>query len=256
MGRTERKRNWFKHNKLTLNIDKTKYMVFSSYASGHPDLGDLVFDDGICIAETKHIKYLGITIDSQMRWTKHIKNVVNKLRGLLYKFRYLSKHLNSTKFLKIFYQALVESQITYGIVGWGGTYNNHIKPLEIIQKWLLKIIHKKNRTFPSQRLFEESGVPDVRQLYASKILSNVILGRIPITTLNHGYTTRGRYTYPPPMCNKSIGQRSFAYLAPKIFNIIPDHLKNTSNIKKFKRLLKTWMNSANRQIIHRLINND
>lgn len=124
-------------------------MVFGSSKQSLPTFGDLNIDNEICIAETKYIKYLGITIDSQLRWDQHVKNLVNKIRGLLFKFRYLRNYINSIKYLKIFYQALIESQISYGIVGWGGAYNNHIKPLEVIQKWILKIIYKKNARFPA-----------------------------------------------------------------------------------------------------------
>lgn len=46
------------------------------------------------------------------------------------------------------------------------------------------------------------------------------------------------HTYQEPRCMKTIGQRCFTYLAPKIYSIIPEDLKNT---KSFKRQLKEWM---------------
>lgn len=83
-----------------------------------------------------------------------------------------------------------------------------------------------------------------------------MLRAIPIVTPIHDSTTRERYTYLSPMCIKSIGQRKFAYLALKIFNIILDHLKNISDIKNIGKQLKVWLKRGNTQIVYISVNND
>lgn len=40
----------------------------------------------------------------------------------MYEFMHQGAHLNDTKYLEIFYKVLVQSQISYGMIGWGGTY--------------------------------------------------------------------------------------------------------------------------------------
>lgn len=109
---------WFLYNKLTLNCDKTKYLVFSSYANNLPEMGPLKVGPNTTIPEAKSVQYLGIVIDRHLRWDLQIKYIIRKIRGLVSRFRYLKDYLD-TKYLKILYYALVQSQLSYGIIGWG-----------------------------------------------------------------------------------------------------------------------------------------
>ena len=36
------------------------------------------------------------------------------------------------------------------------------------------------------------------------------------------------------------GEKSLRVLGPKIWNILPPHIKNAENLSAFKRLIKTW----------------
>lgn len=84
---------------------------------------------------------------------------------------------------------------------------------------------------------------------------DIKLGKIPVKIPQHDYGTRTKdYTYQAPRCSKSVGQRSHAYLAPKIFNIIPEHLKEEKSIRLFKKRLKMWLNGETRSIISNVIN--
>ena len=66
-------REWLCANRLSLNVDKTNFMVFS------PKKNDTVID--ICIkigekqiSEVKMCKFLGIIVDNQLNWNDHIKS--------------------------------------------------------------------------------------------------------------------------------------------------------------------------------------
>lgn len=56
------------------------------------------------------------------------------------------------------YQPLVEPHLTYGLA-WSVTTNNHVKRLEVTQKWILKLYFLKNVMFPPEMLFEKTNVP-------------------------------------------------------------------------------------------------
>ena len=49
-----------------------------------------------------------------------------------------------TKILITIYYAFFHSLINYGIIAWGGAYNNNLSLLQKIQSRLLKIISKNN----------------------------------------------------------------------------------------------------------------
>jgi len=79
---------WLSSNKLTLNYDKTCYMIFMP--SHH--IGDCMdinlYINSFKINKVSCSKYLGITIDSNLDWKNHIYNLSLELRkfiGIFYK---------------------------------------------------------------------------------------------------------------------------------------------------------------------------
>ena len=55
-----------------------------------------------------------------------------------------------------------------------------------------------------------------------------------------------RYSHDPhrlnePRMNKEIGTRSFKYSAPRLFNSLPRSVKDSGNLKVFKKSLKTFL---------------
>ena len=66
---------WFMSNKLSLNIDKTCYMVFP------PDIGDNtnITINGKKISKVHSCRYLVVILDDELKWTEHIDHVYKKL---------------------------------------------------------------------------------------------------------------------------------------------------------------------------------
>ena len=72
--------DWLKANKLTLNIDKTYYMVFHRgrrKCFGNTEL----FIDNIKIKQTETMKYMGAIIDIKLNWISHITVVKSCSQG-------------------------------------------------------------------------------------------------------------------------------------------------------------------------------
>lgn len=79
--------------------------------------------------ETEKVKYLGIIIDKNLKWTDHVNYLTSRVRRLIHKFSELRKFMNK--------KTLVESIIKYGILVWGGLYNNALNPLSVVQNFIL-----------------------------------------------------------------------------------------------------------------------
>ena len=69
---------WLKANKLTLNLDKSHYMVFHR-GNCKIDL-DSPSLNHISLKKVKFTKFLGVIIDDQLKWTNHILYIKNKVR--------------------------------------------------------------------------------------------------------------------------------------------------------------------------------
>jgi len=65
--------NWFLANKLSLNTDKTFYMVFP------PDTSNSikVYVNNVEIQKVTNCRYFGVVIDEDLKWTRHIEGVTN-----------------------------------------------------------------------------------------------------------------------------------------------------------------------------------
>ena len=53
-------------------------------------------------------------------------------------------------------------------------------------------------------------------------------------TPSHGRNTRGSGELDLPICRLKTGQRSFAFRGAKLYNNLPNEIKQTSDVKKFK----------------------
>lgn len=243
---------WFKENKLTLNLMKTKYLPFSSYKTGLPHMGNLEVDRGVSILEAEKIKYLGIMVDRHLRWDLHIDLLVRKLRCLLPKFRHLRGYM-STSYLRMIYLSLCQSLIKYGIIGWGGAYICHMRRVEIIQKWILRTIYEKPLMFPSGELYDVSGVLTPHQLFALEMIYSVNAKKIDIKMSTSDHETRNRRNQVfRPRAKKRIGERCFTYLAPRVYTNVPDDLKNGRRL--IKKKLRHWIMERGREYFYRIVN--
>ena len=70
---------WAKKWKMTINVDKTRAMVISSNVAETKTDPELVAD-GECIKLVQAYRFLGVTVDSGLRFTDHINQVIEKSR--------------------------------------------------------------------------------------------------------------------------------------------------------------------------------
>ena len=81
--------NWFDSNKLTLNVDKTQFMVIKK---GNEKIYIKLELYGIEICEVQKMKFLGIWIDNKLNWEYHIKHVLSKMATGIYSLKCV-KHI-------------------------------------------------------------------------------------------------------------------------------------------------------------------
>ena len=69
---------WLKPNKLTLNIPKTKYVIFGSKYNlrNKPDLNLTL--GGEKIDQDTEMKYLGVILDDHLTFNQHVQNIHTK----------------------------------------------------------------------------------------------------------------------------------------------------------------------------------
>ena len=71
--------DWFKANLLTLNMDKTECILFSSSNSNTQLHIELELGEHK-LTNTNQVKFLGLWIDQKLHWNKHLNTLVMKLK--------------------------------------------------------------------------------------------------------------------------------------------------------------------------------
>ena len=128
---------WLKSNKISIDADKTMYMLFSYDKNlNFPDIS--VANN--TINETSVTKFLGIHLDNNLNFVNHITEIsmkIAKLIGLLYKLnRFLPEII-----LKTLYTSHIHPYLSYGIEAWHGTYQNNTSKIFVLQKKAIRAIN-------------------------------------------------------------------------------------------------------------------
>src|SRR6218665_2124525 len=70
---------WFHANKLSLNFEKTNYILFKSPRKKCPTELPRISIEGTQITQVVSTKFLGVYIDQHLSWKEHIKNISIKI---------------------------------------------------------------------------------------------------------------------------------------------------------------------------------
>jgi hypothetical protein len=202
--------------------------------------------DILKISPVQAVDYLGVIIDSNLKWNCHISKLSSKLRSLLSLFKFYKQIIN-IRHLKIVYFALVESQLRYG-----GAYNNNLNPIVTLQRWILKIMYGKERLFPTEQLFQLSQVLNIKQLYSLTVLITQKNNKNKNFTKNK-YPTRGqKLAIQLPQISKTLTLRSHIYFGPRLFNTLPLEFRQLNSKNLYKKKVKQWL-LANPEIMHKFL---
>ena len=128
---------WLKVNKLSLNIKKTHYMVFTRKRKIITDISLNI--DGNLITEVSSTKFLSVYLDNKLTWKKHIDYITAKVSrgfGLISKAK---KLLNADALLTLYYSFLYP-YLCYCNHVWGSTYVSNLQKLIVLQKKIIRMI--------------------------------------------------------------------------------------------------------------------
>ena len=158
--------NWFTKNKLSVNLDKCEVVPFGS---GKPLEITMMSKK---IPFNKSCRYLGVHIDSRLRFHEHINRVVKKLNkfcGLIYRIR----HYYNKKCLLMFYNSFAKSVICYGLLIYGTSAKSNLRKIEMAQRRILRGIFFKKKYDSISNILRRNGVLTVFELYIVEVMKEL-----------------------------------------------------------------------------------
>ena len=153
--------DWLKVNKLSLNVDKTRYMIFHNYQRviANEDIPDLQINDKK-IERVSCFNFLGLTINEFMNWSSYsamIANTTSRTLGIMNR----RKRYLPFSAIKLMYDSLILSQLQFGITCWGFEWNKIFK----LQKRALRIMTNSKYNTHTEPLFKELEMLKVKNIF-------------------------------------------------------------------------------------------
>ena len=109
--------DWFNSNSLTLNVEKTKYILFRSKQKSVNTSGKIELDKKT-IPQVKSIKFLGIVLDEYLDCNLQVKHILSKIAAGNYSLS-MAKNILPIESKLLLYFSHVQSHLVYAISAWG-----------------------------------------------------------------------------------------------------------------------------------------
>jgi hypothetical protein len=177
---------WCRVNLLTINKDKTGYIIFSSphksVTNKNNTNNPLKFHmENTEIKLLSDTKFLGVIYQKNVNWSPHVSKIIKKISkytGIFSKIR----HFVSRKTLLTVYNAYIYPQLTYCIEVWGSDVpQGYLNPILKIQKKLARIITYSDWQEPAQKLMVKLGwlnIYDIFKLHIQTIAFDIGTGNL------------------------------------------------------------------------------
>ena len=191
--------DWLSVNKLSLNVPKSKYMIFHS---PHKKLDENhipeIYINNTPITRTTDFNFLGLIINDTVKWDSHINYISGKISRVLGVMKRIKRFV-PLNVLKLIYCSLISSHLNYGVVAWGFNFQRLFK----LQKRAMRLITNSKYNAHTEPIFKTLKIlqlPDIFKLRCLKLYFKLKHNQLPLyfhqilidNRAIHQYNTRQR----------------------------------------------------------------
>ena len=241
---------WLKANRLSLNVEKTSFMVITNKKS--PVTSTLQIR-GKTIKKVDNTKFLGIILDDHLNFKLNTTAVVNKMSRSIGVIRRVCHLLPDDVILKLYY-SMIYTHMIYGILAWGKSGEGNLNRIRVSQRRALKLFHPgseaKNKLTKFDLVYVYfAGV----KMYNIMVLDNHPYFRNKFLELlpKHSYETRhaeSNKLYYPKKIKLEKMKTGFLCQAIPVWNNIPDEIMLCKSKYSFKHNLKMLTRYKSQQL--------
>ena len=240
--------NWLISNKLSLNIEKTNYIVFHTLHSKIPENTNLQLRDAN-LKRVQCIKFLGVFVHENLNWKLHMEWLLQKIKVCYGIVRKIQLYLNKNT-LFLLYNALIKSHLKYCILTWcngnkiiakkfQSTANNFIRlNFGIRQKDSVKSLMKAQNLLSINQLMERE-IAYFMYEYCNNHLLAAFEEMLNKNTLRlsskESRQTRSKSKLFPLFCRIDLTKQSLSYRGPLIWNKVPPTIRKKNYFRSFRK---------------------
>ena len=237
---------WLADNSLTMNIEKTKYMIFSP--KNNIVIHNSLKINDIELERVTYTKFLGVIVDQNLTWKEHVNLISKKINSGLFVLNRI-KSMFPHRALRTLYLSLIHCHLIYGILAWGNSI--YVNKLFLLQKRAMRTINNMPYRSHTDPLFRKEKILKIKDIYNWQVSVFVHKYKhtktLPLSFIDY-FPSRQRniltrqcndiYTRIP---RTNFSKSSFYHNAPKVWNGLTSDLKNISKHSLFSQNLKKMM---------------
>ena len=234
--------NWLKRNKILLNVDKTKYIVFSHTSFYNLPSIQINNTEIECVKSTR---FLGLILDHNLRFHEHVNMGSAKISRSLGVFSRINKFLPRTVMILLYY-SLIHPCFTYAIEAWFGSPCYVRDKMIMLHKRAVRVITCSDYFAHTAELYRDLKFLNVQSIYRLNVgchmfktltvllYDPILLNYVNSHTNQHNHSTRTVSNITLPRYNKTKSKSSIIYAASELWNSVDDNLKHHNSIDTFK----------------------
>ena len=240
---------WFAVNKLSLNLSKTNFMLFTNCRI---EQNVNISINNCEIDMVYKTKFLGVVIDSKLNWKDHVAMVKSKLSKSI-AIMHKAKHLLDRRSGVIIYFSFFLPYLSYCCEVWGNTYSSNIKHVYKLQKKAVRIVCNADYHHPSNVLFIELHVlklHDLIELRTAMIMFKAKTGCLPVNlqtlfhmSLERIHDTRNSKNIRQVFARTNKQANCITVHGIQLWNTIQDRIRRSHNIHTFKKRFSKKLHS-------------
>ena len=206
--------------------------------------------DNIEIENSESEKLLGIQVDCNLNFNSHLNTLCKKASSKIHALARISPYLDLYK-RKLLMNSFFNAQFGYCPLVWmfcSRSINNKINSLH--ERCLRLIYNDKSSSFNELLKFDKSVTIHQRNLQKLalemfKVLNSsspeIMKEVFPLNTCNNYDPRHPRQFLARPVKSVYYGTESISFLAPKIWEIVPEDIKASETVAEFKTKIKIWI---------------
>ena len=244
---------WCEDNNMAFNSDKFEYMSYVCHKRNEEFHTPIYYDNnGKQIEKSKNVKDLGVYMSDDATFSFHINSVASKAKHMCAWILRTFITRDLTPMITL-YKSLVLPHMDYCSQLWNPCSRAEINKLEMIQRsFVKKIKGMYNLTYWQQlKQLKLFSLERRRERYRIIYLWKMIECKVPqVGTLeSYIHPRHGRLCSVLPVKTaasqkvQNICHSSFTIHAPKLFNLLPEHIRNITDcsVESFKTQLDSYL---------------
>lgn len=205
--------------------------------------------NNVTLQAVEQEKYLGLILDNKLSWKPHINSLRSKITSLTGALRRIVRCLPKRVRYTI-YNSLIKPNLEYLIEIWGSAAKTNLKPLQISQNKIMKVLFNYKRLTPTSSIYKDTKILNISQTYVyntciliRKIIYKDIHSHITFTKRSEVQKRLTRQAnnilLRPP--RTLYGKKNIIYEGAQLYNQLPKDVKDAKSMLVFKRALKQYI---------------